>query len=510
MSYFKAADKLDPLKKRGEGIEITFWNLSEIKGDFMHIEFSIKNRVSHLMKKIKMNSNVYILPIFKVFWVENGRENSYNNYVKSLELQNIHAINYMLSLEKRNCAEESRVKKKIVVCVPFSVYPPVSGGQLRVFHLYKNILPNFNVDLVTITYKQSYVEIDILPGFRELRVPFRRSISTLEYACRELLDDMDIGLHDVLLSFFGERSPRYLNVLKASLEGAVAVVACHPYLMEAILKVCNGVKIYHESQDVELDLKSAIFPRNNVLTSKFLEKIAQIEKMTCELSKKIYTTSQSDATRLSDLYGISPSKFIEIRNGVDIENTPFVTRTTRILNKKKLELEPEQIVFLFIGSHHKPNIEAAREIIKIARQVKNAAFWIAGGACAAEYNTLPYNVYMLGTLSDQEKKTVLGAADFAINPMLTGTGTHLKMSEFFASGLPVISTPQGARSLGAIHNEHALISPLENFPAELRRVRSIPQEELDRITYNARALVEKFFDWRYLAQKLIPIFEEED
>ena len=40
--------------------------------------------------------------------------------------------------------------------------------------------------------------------------------------------------------------------------------------------------------------------------------------------------------------------------------------------------------------------------------------------------------------------------DLAINPVTTGSGTNLKMLDYMAAGVPVLSTPHGARGLGLL------------------------------------------------------------
>ncbi|MFN7173813.1 MAG: MlaD family protein, partial [Thermaurantiacus tibetensis] len=44
---------------------------------------------------------------------------------------------------------------------------------------------------------------------------------------------------------------------------------------------------------------------------------------------------------------------------------------------------------------------------------------------------------------EEEKLALLRGADVALNPISSGSGTNLKMLEYFAAGLPVLSTPHG-------------------------------------------------------------------
>ena len=59
----------------------------------------------------------------------------------------------------------------------------------------------------------------------------------------------------------------------------------------------------------------------------------------------------------------------------------------------------------------------------------------------------PQNVGFSGVVDDEEKELYLSVADVAINPMLTGSGTNLKMLDYMANGIPVVSTEVGVRGL---------------------------------------------------------------
>ena len=55
------------------------------------------------------------------------------------------------------------------------------------------------------------------------------------------------------------------------------------------------------------------------------------------------------------------------------------------------------------------------------------------------------------------------AADIAINPILRGSGTNLKMLEYLAAGLPIITTQEDDRGLDLEHLDSAIISEIDRF-----------------------------------------------
>ena len=72
------------------------------------------------------------------------------------------------------------------------------------------------------------------------------------------------------------------------------------------------------------------------------------------------------------------------------------------------------------------------------------------------------NIGFTGITTDEEKELYLSITDIAINPMMTGSGTNLKMLDYMANGIPVISTEVGARGLD-IPNGYIVTSNIENF-----------------------------------------------
>jgi hypothetical protein len=62
-------------------------------------------------------------------------------------------------------------------------------------------------------------------------------------------------------------------------------------------------------------------------------------------------------------------------------------------------------------------------------------------------------VVFFGVLDGDDKNAVLSSAQIAINPVTTGSGSNLKIFEYVAAGLPVLTTPFGFRG----HTEQASV-----------------------------------------------------
>jgi glycosyltransferase involved in cell wall biosynthesis len=117
--------------------------------------------------------------------------------------------------------------------------------------------------------------------------------------------------------------------------------------------------------------------------------------------------------------------------------------------------------------------------------------------------TLPPNFSFIGEVDDHTKNTVLGVVDVALNPVISGSGTNLKMMDYFANGIPVISTPFGARGLEVEHEKHCILAELENFSAAICHIRDEDDFTKNIRLETARKHVEKKFDWAMIAHQLI-------
>jgi glycosyltransferase involved in cell wall biosynthesis len=115
---------------------------------------------------------------------------------------------------------------------------------------------------------------------------------------------------------------------------------------------------------------------------------------------------------------------------------------------------------------------------------------------------LPGNVVLLGVVPNALKEALLSVAAIAINPMSEGSGTNMKMLDYLAAGVPVVSTEVGARGLELDRGRHARIVPLERFPTAIRASLEESPDEADARAREGRRHVEEHFDWAVVARGL--------
>lgn len=394
--------------------------------------------------------------------------------------------------------ERKKYRKKLTVTSSFSIYPPRGGGQVRIYNLYKYVADSFDVEVVCMgNNSEEERRKEIGPSLVEIVVP-----KTLEHVIAEERYEKEIGVPvgDTTLPLISYLTPRYGELLSKAIQNSDVVILSHPYLLPEVERCLKDKYLIYEAHNVEYNLKKAAYKNDNETTREVLEIVYEIEKRACEKSQLIVTCSEEDKYTLSNLYGVPLDKFVVVPNGVDCSEIEFISPDRRNKWKERLGIEDEFIV-LFVASWHPPNVEAVNNVIEIARKLPEVKFLIVGSVCSGlNLETLPENIGLMGVVSDDEKKLVYKIADVALNPMISGSGTNLKMLEYMASGVPVVTTEFGARGLGVKDNVHVFISEIDFMHKKILDI-IIPRIEVSNVVYNARRLVENKFNWKIISKR---------
>ena len=118
---------------------------------------------------------------------------------------------------------------------------------------------------------------------------------------------------------------------------------------------------------------------------------------------------------------------------------------------------------------------------------------------------MPENVKPLGVLDENEKTVVLNASDIGLNPVLAGSGSNLKLCEYIAYGIPVITTSHGNRGFGFKDKAHLLVAEISEFPSILREFLQPSAFSLQPMAMaeNARQFASSRYDWSVIASGLL-------
>ncbi len=389
----------------------------------------------------------------------------------------------------------SRARRKIVVATTFGIDPPRHGGQSRVFHFYSNLYPQCETTVVSFGPAGSEpFAREIAPGLREVRVPKSDAHERHEAALQR---DVAIPVADIAMPSLHTLTPDYAAALAREAADASCVVACHPYLFPALADL--RVALWYEAQDLEADLKGDVL-KQTAVGLRLLAEVVAVEGACARAAEAVLCTSAHDGNALVRQYGVDPKRIVVAPNGTDCSRLRYVDSAERADLKARLGLESRPFV-LFVGSGHWPNIVALRWIARWAREMPDIVFVVVGSVCDGFAPPQPVpNLLYLGEVDDITRNLALEMCDVALNPMEHGSGTNLKMLDYFAAGIPVIATEIGARGTQARDGVECRIVALDDVPAALREVLALPPAARDAMTAEARRQVERHFDWAHIAK----------
>lgn len=395
---------------------------------------------------------------------------------------------------------------KIFVVSPIGVYPPKSGGSLRINNLNLALSKNHDIYLLSqgirrfelsSILKKSWIS-KINSKYEEYRFVNILSITVSYFltSCTKCLPPIFSG---TFLNIFGP------SVLYEQMKDATIIQVEHPWQFEFIYKnKPSKTPIILVEHNVEFNLLEQTMRSNSIIMRRLLKICKNKEEYAVKKADAVFAVSKDDAEKLCEEFHISESKVHVIPNGVDISRFVPCAKSEKEKIKSSIGLNGKKVV-LFTGWKHKPNFEAVNEIFKIAENTSNEnIFFLVAGRVGDSFADKK-NVLFTGYVDDIF--TYFKVADLAINPMISGSGTNLKILEYLASGIPTITTKVGARGLDIENGKHAIISEIEDFPKWI----DILFENFDlykMLEINGRELVKDKYDWNKIAKKQIEVYEQ--
>ncbi len=231
-----------------------------------------------------------------------------------------------------------------------------------------------------------------------------------------------------------------------------------------------------------------------------IKKTILLEKKACKIADFITTVSNLDKKRLVNI-GVDKDKIRVVKNGVDTEQIKFVGPN---FNEKNI---------IFLGHlFYSPNLEAleiiANEIIpRVKKSVNNVKFTVVGHfpkRILKMYRNKEIN--FTGPLDNLN--SIFNKATIAIAPLISGSGTRLKILNYLSAGIPTISTSKGAEGLGLSHNKNIIINDdWDSFSESVINLIN-DQGKSKRISANGRLFVEKNHSWSKISEDMFNCYME--
>jgi glycosyltransferase involved in cell wall biosynthesis len=226
--------------------------------------------------------------------------------------------------------------------------------------------------------------------------------------------------------------------------------------------------------------------------------VVRVEHALCHAAHLILACSHEDRSAFIRLYGVPPERTRVAANGAFTHAIVPPTLEEKAAAREALGLGAPPAA-LFIGSEYGPNVDAARFIAStLAPALPQVQFVVAGGVGQA-ITARRANLRVTGKISEEDKRRWLQAVDLGVNPMFAGSGTNIKMFDFMAAGLPIVTTPIGARGIMADGENMAVVEP-DGLAAALSALVADP-ERARSMGRAARETVERNYSWERISEQ---------
>lgn len=223
-----------------------------------------------------------------------------------------------------------------------------------------------------------------------------------------------------------------------------------------------------------------------------------VEERAIETADIVVFQSDADRARYNIPDGTTDTV---IPNGCDFELIRNSGTTPGLA--EQIGIDAERPICLFVGSYdYGPNATAARLIAnELAPNLTNIDFLLVGRNPPV---TSRENVYAPGFVKDLPG--VLNLADIALCPLQSGSGTKLKVLDYLAAGLPIVTTSIGAQGLPLTDGQSALIrDEIGGFRTAIRRLTN-SEEQRRTLSANAVELGEQYA-WDNLLEQYVDLLE---
>ena len=266
-----------------------------------------------------------------------------------------------------------------------------------------------------------------------------------------------------------------------------------PILLQGIrLSKLTGARLVSEIHYVVRNLAEKLGANSS--------RINEIKMMEEEVGKSIdhlISLSEEDKMLLEKYMKMSSRNISVIPSGVDCDEIRYFGPN----------FDEKNIIFLG-NLYFQPNEDAVRrmrDLIYPELQRHGFRFTIAGDCppdlkkdCQAKH----FN--FVGTLPDLNY--LFKDATFALAPIDEGTGMRIKLLNYLAAGIPVLTTSTatvGFKNKGCFFIE-------DNYSDYGKRIINLLKNKKDliRASYDGRSEIEKYYDWNSIAKMTIGVYEK--
>lgn len=403
--------------------------------------------------------------------------------------------------------------KSILVILPYlQIYPPINGGMQRCFHILHQLAKYFEVTAIIFQDKESFLVSTIsYPAINNVKIYSTHN----QQATKDLFSLLPKKIEKSIRYRWIKKSLsvsadgnflKYYSVLRKLLSENIYDAVILENLasinaVDTIRKYGGKAKILYDAHNVDSKL-GVTYVEKFGMKKEYLKGIQKAEENMHATVDAIFACSKEDRNDFL-IMNQKPISIEIIPNGVNVED---------IYNDGVMEDEPTSI--LFCGSlNSDPNSEGLlwfyNNCWKKVKEKFPLLKLLVVGSGEMPISLLEMNkdnsIIFSGMVDDV--RPWYNKASIVIVPLLSGSGTRLKILEAMSLGVPVVSTTIGAEGIEYTDKNNIEIydSP-EHFSNGIIEMLGDKTKRL-KIKENARRLVEEKYDWDIIGFKLKEFLE---
>lgn len=383
---------------------------------------------------------------------------------------------------------------KIMMLVPFDIFPPFHGTSILVYNLVKNLIKRHKLHLLLTRLHSKNGKSDI-----------KDNSLSVDYKASSILDRYNMPS----LLF----NPGYLaTACRIMRKGDFDIIHC-----EVLYTAVAGIVLK------TIFKKPLVFMDHNCEYLKFRDlgkpwyvilAVKMIEAWACRASEKIIVLSEEDKVNLVKYINARPEKIEVIGPGLDLDRFSY-SQKGRERIRSGYGLDENDILLSFAGTlETMPNIEAVRYISEyiypsIKERYSRSKVVIMGrnSKHVLQYGT--EGIIFTDFLEEKDYIDHLAASDVVMVPLNKGSGIRVKILEAAACSRAIVSTAKGAEGLSFKNDKELLVTPQidDLFVKNIFRLLE-GHDFRTRIGKEARNKMEAMYSWESKIEKFENIYKE--
>jgi polysaccharide biosynthesis protein PslH len=399
---------------------------------------------------------------------------------------------------------------KILLISPLPLFPNSTGATERILNIIYFLSKKGHELTIALPYIYTDTEADYIKLKTHGKIRIFRLLSSVipppsgEESSKSFLKrirdlvpfNLTIFSPAKLAQLYVEEKTNHPQIILAEFDGSWLV----GYILSMLLKS----HLIIDKHNVESVLFYRIMKQEKSkldLLDKFrLYVVLMLEMLVWKKADGIIVVSKRDYTISQRLFG-HKNHLVIAPNGIETGKTIYSPNEAETRKWLKIPINARIIVFHGLGTYP-PNVDARERIIHsilpLTKELSKEDIYavIVGPGNAPRNRVLSHNkIRLVGEVSKEQLYQILSCSDVAVVPLKSGSGTRLKILDYFNIGIPVVATALAAEGLYAEDGKNILIRQDDKEFAEA--VTKILSENSlrENLSQNAKLLVKDKFDW---------------